>query len=212
MLRLDHLVIVAPTLEAGGDYVEKLLGVRPWPGGKHRELGTHNLLLRIGEDVFLEVIAADPGATDHHGPRVFGIGAPGSPCADWEVGRRRNTWVGRVEELEPVVREHGAIVGQMKAVTRGERHWHMAIPADGSLPQAGAVPTPVQYEPGMVPARHMPENCLALRELIVETPRAGELRSLYASLGVVGPVVIQPGECMRLRAFVAGDRGTVEIG
>ncbi|HCV79405.1 VOC family protein, partial [Pseudomonas oryzihabitans] len=52
--RLDHLVIVAPTLAAGARYVEERLGVALQPGGQHARMGTHNLLLGLG-DGYLEV-------------------------------------------------------------------------------------------------------------------------------------------------------------
>ncbi|WP_020472178.1 VOC family protein [Zavarzinella formosa] len=211
MLQLDHLVLVAPTLEAGADHIEQLLGVRPFPGGQHRELGTHNLLLRIGADVFLEVIAINPSATSHQGPRVFGIGDGARVLADWEAGFRLKTWVGRTLDLEPFVRDHSPIVGQIKAVTRGERHWHMAIPPDGSLPMQGAAPTPVVYEPGMIPASHMPDEGIELQQVIVEHPDAERVRLLYSQWGVTGPVVVQSGSRARLRAIIRGKLGEVEI-
>ena len=37
-------------------------GVAPQPGGKHVAMGTHNALLRLGERVYLEIIAIDPEA------------------------------------------------------------------------------------------------------------------------------------------------------
>ena len=44
----DHLVVVAPDLRQGCDWVEERLGVRPQPGGKHVAMGTHNALLSLG--------------------------------------------------------------------------------------------------------------------------------------------------------------------
>lgn len=204
VLQLDHLVIVAPTLEVGGDYIEQTLGIRPWYGGKHRELGTHNLLLRIGDDVFLEVIALDPEST-HQGPRVFGIESIQRVEADWYAGRRLRTWVCRTEHLEPVVAKHSYLVGQIKAVTRGERHWQMAIPVDGSLPLAGLLPTPVQYEPQMIPARRMPENGLRFKQLIVRHLEPENLSEAYRSMNVQGDVVVEKGDMIRIKALIEGD-------
>ncbi|WP_439000279.1 VOC family protein [Pseudomonas benzopyrenica] len=58
---LDHLVVVAPTLAAGALYIAQRLGLEMQPGGQHPRMGTHNLLLRLG-DAYLEVIAPDPDA------------------------------------------------------------------------------------------------------------------------------------------------------
>lgn len=60
--RIDHLVVTAPDLEAGAGFVRNALGMEMGRGGKHPRMGTHNMLLRLGETSFLEVIAADPEA------------------------------------------------------------------------------------------------------------------------------------------------------
>lgn len=62
LCRLDHLTITAPTLESGAEFVRRSLGVDPQPGGEHPRMGTHNLLRRLGDSLFLEVIAPDPAA------------------------------------------------------------------------------------------------------------------------------------------------------
>lgn len=57
---LDHITITAFSLEAGAAFVVDALGVAPQVGGEHPRMGTHNLLLRLGESMFLEVIAPNP--------------------------------------------------------------------------------------------------------------------------------------------------------
>ena len=60
MNRLDHIVIAAASLAQGGDFLRELLGVDIPAGGAHDAMGTHNLLMQLGEDRYLEVIAIDP--------------------------------------------------------------------------------------------------------------------------------------------------------
>lgn len=68
---IDHITIVSPSLAEGGELVHELLGARPQQGGEHPRMGTHNLLLPLGEAVFLEVIAINPNAPAPQRPRWF---------------------------------------------------------------------------------------------------------------------------------------------
>ena len=90
---IDHLVVTAPTLESGADHVWQALGVRPGPGEQHPRMGTHNLLLRLGESQFLEVIAPDPAAARPDRPRWFALDelAPDATprLAGWVGGANR---------------------------------------------------------------------------------------------------------------------------
>ena len=66
--RIDHLVVVADSLAAGEAWCERVLGVRPGPGGEHPMMGTHNRLLRIATvdhpQAYFEVIARNPAVAD----------------------------------------------------------------------------------------------------------------------------------------------------
>src|SRR4051812_12900340 len=51
--QLDHLTVTAPTLAQGAAFVRDALGAELQPGGEHPRMGTHNLLLRLGDTLFL---------------------------------------------------------------------------------------------------------------------------------------------------------------
>lgn len=57
---IDHLVLAAPSLEAGIDHVRRLTGTAPIFGGRHEGAGTHNALMSLGAPTYLEVLAPDP--------------------------------------------------------------------------------------------------------------------------------------------------------
>ena len=64
--QIDHIVIVAKTLEQGVQWCEATLGITPNPGGEHAQFGTHNRLFKIATPshplAYLEIIAINSGA------------------------------------------------------------------------------------------------------------------------------------------------------
>lgn len=51
---IDHIAATAPSLEEGAEFVVEALGVKPQPGGEHERMGTHTLVLRLGESTYLK--------------------------------------------------------------------------------------------------------------------------------------------------------------
>ena len=60
MHKLDHIVFAASTLEEGTSFIENKLQVKLSDIGYHKDMGTHNRVIRISENVYLEVVAIDP--------------------------------------------------------------------------------------------------------------------------------------------------------
>ncbi len=60
MHKLDHIVFGSRTLEEGTVFVENILQAKLSDIGYHKDMGTHNRVIRISEEVYLEVVAIDP--------------------------------------------------------------------------------------------------------------------------------------------------------
>ena len=59
---VDHIVIGVNKLPFGMSQLKALTGVDPVFGGVHPHLGTHNALISLGDETYLEILAPDPDA------------------------------------------------------------------------------------------------------------------------------------------------------
>ena len=173
--RLDHIVVVAHTLAAGAEFVEKALGIPPGLGRRHAHMGTHNLLLALGACVYLEVVAVDPDAPPVSRPRWFGLDMlPPVPPA------RLAAWVADTDDI----RAHDSpALGAVETMEREGLTWQMTATADGSLPLAGAAPLLIQRAPGIAhPASRLPDVGLRLRRLHIRHPSPADAAALLARI------------------------------
>src|SRR5215472_5511541 len=99
MLQIDHITVAADNLRAGVAHAEAALGVKIPFGGAHPLMGTHNHLLRLGETLFLEVIAPDPAAGPLSRRRWFSLDDP-AWRAELAAGPRLATWVVATDDIE----------------------------------------------------------------------------------------------------------------
>mgnify|MGYP003429796684 CR=1 FL=1 len=99
---LDHLVVAGATLAQAIEYVGDLTGVAPRPGGQHAAMGTHNALVRLGERVYLELIAIDPGLPRPARPRWFDLDDAAMQSALGDQPRLI-AWAVRTSDIERAV-------------------------------------------------------------------------------------------------------------
>ncbi|WOB07879.1 VOC family protein [Piscinibacter gummiphilus] len=182
--RIDHITITAPTLAAGSDLVFESLGVRPQPGGEHPRMGTHNLLLRLGDALFLEVIAVNPAAPAPSRPRWFELDRI-SP----ETPPRLACWVARTDDILGSLQRCSAPMGPAETQTRGTLEWRITIPEDGHLPFGGAAPALIQWHAATHPARGLHDVGCSLVALELLHPDTPALSTLLDELQVVEPGV-----------------------
>src|SRR3982750_3756423 len=115
----DHLVLAAATLADGIDYVGSLTGAVAQPGGKHGAMGTHNALLRLGEKLYLEIIAIDPAGAKPARTRWFGLDAVALQSELMEQPRLIHG-VARTDDIETASRTSGIDLGPVHAMSRGD--------------------------------------------------------------------------------------------
>ncbi len=166
-IEIDHIAIAAETLRAGIDHVRETLGADLVPGGRHAEMGTHNTLLGLGPDTYLEVIAVDPDAPAPPRARWFGLDRFSGPP-------RLAAWIARVGDLDAALATAPPGSGEPLALARGPYKWRMAVPGNGVLPFDGVAPALIEWE-GTHPAAALPDSGCRLARIDVEHPRIDEL-------------------------------------
>ncbi|WP_101067368.1 VOC family protein [Roseovarius salinarum] len=190
MLALDHLAVAAQTLEAGRETVESALGVQLQPGGSHPHFGTHNMLLGLGDGLYLEVIAIDPEAPPPGQPRWFGLDRFAGPP-------RLTNWICRTGDMRDAL-AHWPEAGRPTALARGDLRWQMAVPDDGLLPFDGLFPALIEWQCAEHPAQRLPDAGCRLVRLTLHHPRAERLAALLQPGLADARVAVLPGApCLR---------------
>src|SRR4051812_21066027 len=132
---VDHIVVTAPDLVVGVKHVSDTLGVPMQPGGEHPDMATHNWLLRLGDAVFLEVIAPNPAAPRPPRRRWYALDDETPATLPRLAG-----WVARSSDVRAAAAAASESLGHVEALRRGALRWLLTVPGDGSLPMGGGAP------------------------------------------------------------------------
>jgi hypothetical protein len=193
---LDHIVIAAATLEQGADYVESKLGVAPSPGGRHPTQGTHNSLLKLGSNRYLEVIAIDAEGKKPEHPRWFGLDS------EWLQERLRErprllTWVARTADVARLTSLSPEPLGSVKHLSRGPYRWCMCYQDDGGLVAGGLIPLIIQWEGAEHPTASMADCGCSLAALRGSHPDPGRVRLTLEAMGLSDEIEVEAGGRVR---------------
>jgi hypothetical protein len=211
MLQLDHITVIAPTLAEGVAHVRTCLDIDVPFGRQHPDMGTQNHLLRLGESVYLEIIAVNPDAPRPGRARWFGLDDQAQLHADWDSGRRLRGWVARTNEIETVLAQHGNILGGKVAFSSANGSFCFAIPADGSLPLDGAAPSVIDRLGKPPSVATMADAGARLRTLTLEHPDPARIEALYHSLRIADPPVVTRGKRLRYCARIETPGGLKDL-
>jgi Glyoxalase-like domain len=201
-IALDHLVVAARTLDEGSDFVHDRLGVAPDPGGRHEAMGTHNALLRLGEAIYLEVIAIDPEAVPPARRRWFELDAP-SMQTKLASGPRLIHWVVRTNSIEELLRRSPISLGQILPLRRGRFEWRLTVQTDGHMPGGGLIPSLIGWQTAAHPSSALPDKGYALERLEGWHPSPNEVVSLLTPLGVAHLIAIRQSTSSSAPVLVA---------
>jgi hypothetical protein len=204
MLTLDHLVVTATDLVQGTAEIEAQLGVPLPTGGRHEVMGTHNRLLSLGPDDYLEVIAIDPEGRDPGRPRWFSLDTFTGPA-------RLTRWAARSDDLDAALAAAPPGVGTPWDLARDAIRWRMAVNDTGMLPFDGLFPALLEWQTPH-PAPRLPDQGVRLTALRLISPRADALRAALDPLITDARLSIIQGSIPRIEADFTTPSGPVTLG
>ncbi len=199
MLTLDHFAVSARNLAEGVAHVETALGISLSAGGQHPHMATHNRLLSLGPDLYLEVIAPDPAQPRPAWPRWFDLDRFTGPP-------RLTNWICRCADLDAELALSPPGTGLPVALSRGDFRWRMAVPETGILPFDNAFPALIQWDGSAHPAPRLPDPGIRLTRLEIAHPQADALSAALQGRLTDPRLHITPG-AQAMRATFATPQG-----
>ena len=210
---LDHLVVAAATLEAGVDFVHTRLGVEVPPGGRHDMMGTHNCVMSLGGNTYLEIIAVDPEIQPPERPRWFGLDDP-SVIRSLSHSPQLITWAVNTNDLAALARLSPLPAGEIRSAERDDLRWQVALPEDGRLGAGGFFPLCIQWQMDFHPSTRMADLGCRLLDLTLYHAYPGWLGNILEKIGAANAVRIMevdhPSEA-RLCARIHSPLGEVTL-
>ncbi len=191
MNRIDHLVVAAASLEQGVDYICHKLGVDIPKGGHHQTMGTHNHLMQLGDQIYLEVISIDPAAIVPAHPRWFGLDQSNLREA-LQHQPRLITWVMNTRDLAQTISNTSFDLGQATTLSRDLLRWRIALPDDGRLLAGGLLPYCIQWLSQPHPSTGMANLGCSLQQLRLHHNRCDWLVQRLNQMGAHDLVEVVP--------------------
>ena len=192
---LDHLVIGCADLARGSAWLERLLGVQLSDVGSHILMGTHNRLLSLGPDHYLELIAIDSAASQTRNtpfmPRWFGLDTPDVQERIAQKPRLLG-WVARTNNIDALAEKTGGILGGVQPMERGDFKWRITIPDDGYAVEAGLIPTLIQWDLPLHPCQRLPDQQCRFEWMEAAHPNPAKIRYLLSEMGLENALTLTP--------------------
>ena len=214
--QIDHIVVVAQTLEQGVEWCEATLGITPNEGGEHKQFGTHNCLFKIATPqyplAYFEIIAIKPDATNSIASQAINTPATGQKrinSARWfdmddaalqkavSVEPRLVHFVAQTPDIQTAKSalklqgiDRGTAVEANRHTRKGRLEWKITVRDDGQRLFNGTLPSLIQWGKNAEadPLRLHPRNTLPRSGVSLQSVAVTSLSSdkLQAAYTAIG--------------------------
>ena len=227
--QIDHLVVVAKTLDLGVQWCEAILGITPGAVGEHAQYGTHNRLFKIASPThplaYFEIIAIDAAAkrtANAPATRWFDMDNAALQAAV-AIEPRLVHFVANTDDIQAARHalkalgiDRGPAVHANRHSRRGLLQWQITVREDGQRLFDGALPTLIQWgkpdaaEPlRLHPRNTLPRSGVTLQRIAITHPTAVKLQAAYDAIGLTG-VAIENGPA-NITATLQTPKGLIEL-
>jgi hypothetical protein len=202
---VDHLLLGVPNLEAGIAWIEERTGVKAALGGRHPGLGTHNALLSLGHQQYLEIIAPDPTQLTI-APQFAFLNQVSEP--------RLLTWAAVTKDIHAIAARAHAAGFVLSGPNPGSRarldgqmlYWKTLFLETGMGLQ---IPFFIEWDAASLhPSQDSPAGG-TLQSFEMTAPQPGPLRAALRLIGLDGN--IHSGSESRLHAVIDSPKGRVAL-
>ncbi len=190
MHKLDHIVFGSRTLEEGTVFVENILQSKLSDIGYHKDMGTHNRVIKISEKVYLEVVSIDPKRKNLKNRKWFNLDNSNlqsklkkSPQIIGYVIEKNN--INLTKYYEPFFE-----------ASRDKYNWKFAMPTfnnnilDDEITEAGMIPSLISWK-SEKPIYQMKKNQFELICLeILLTKKQQHFNTFFKSFGEIENVSV----------------------
>ena len=185
MHKLDHIVFGARSLEEGTNFIEKKLDIKLSEVGYHDFMGTHNRVVKVDKDIYLEVIAIDPSSKSPNENRWFNLDNP-ILQKKLEYSPQMIGYV--IETKDKEILKH--FCAPIKA-SRGNYKWNFAMPSlesnlfNKELIENGIIPSLINWKSNK-PVYEMKNNQLSLKKIEIEIlDNQMQYKKIIESIGII---------------------------
>ena len=179
--RIDHIVIGSADLISGTKILENKLSTKFSSGGEHKIMGTHNNLLKLQSNIYLEVIATNPNANKPSRQRWFSLDETGIK-EKIKKSPRLLCWVVEVDDIEDTVKKCGYNPGDILLLSRDELTWKVTVPSNGKLVENGVLPVLIQWPSNQHPSKKLNNSKVSINKISLFHPEPHKIRSIISNL------------------------------
>jgi len=178
---MDHIVIGAANLISGTKILETKLSTKFSPGGEHQIMGTHNKLLKLQSDIYLEVIANNPNVDKPSRQRWFSLDDTRTK-EKIKLFPKVLCWVLEVDDIENTVKKCGYNPGEILQLSRDDLTWKVTIPFDGKLLENGVLPVLIEWPSDQHPSKKLNNSNVSLNKLSLFHPEPNKINNIISNL------------------------------